>query len=202
VTAPRLLAISDRKRLSGLSLTDWALDLGRRGVTALRVREADLDDSRLVTLLTTIAGLPTRPRLLVSGRPDLAAAVGAEGVHLPSDGLPCAEIRRTWGSDLLIGCSAHTIDEEGGRRHEHSRHDQQRLPQLRWIADDKGADIAYHPASHRAEKSEHEKVKRCYLSAHFVGGDALDGGVLRRRAGQPEQAGQRHATQGEFCGGH
>ncbi len=40
---------------------------------------------------------------------DVALAVGADGVHLPEDGLPVAAARRLLGEDKLIGCSVHDV---------------------------------------------------------------------------------------------
>lgn len=42
---------------------------------------------------------------------DLALAVEAHGVHLGQGDFPVAEARRILGSNMLIGCSAHTIDQ-------------------------------------------------------------------------------------------
>jgi len=49
-------------------------------------------------------------RLVVNGRADVAAAVGADGVHLPADGLPVSAARRIVG-DGWVGCSTHDSDE-------------------------------------------------------------------------------------------
>jgi len=49
-------------------------------------------------------------RLVVNGRADVARAAGAEGVHLPTQGLPADAVRRWW-PDALIGCSTHNVAE-------------------------------------------------------------------------------------------
>ncbi len=49
-------------------------------------------------------------QLVINGRADVAAAVGADGVHLPADGLPVSAARRIVG-DGLVGCSTHDSDE-------------------------------------------------------------------------------------------
>lgn len=46
--------------------------------------------------------------LVVNDRPDLAAAAGADGVHLGQDDAGVAQARRTVGHELLIGLSTHT----------------------------------------------------------------------------------------------
>ena len=49
--------------------------------------------------------------MLVNGRPDIAVAAGAQGVHLPSDGLPIADVRRAFPRPFLIGVSCHAVEE-------------------------------------------------------------------------------------------
>ena len=44
-------------------------------------------------------------RLLVNGRLDVALAAGADGVHLPADGVPVAALRARFGPGVLIGRS-------------------------------------------------------------------------------------------------
>jgi thiamine-phosphate pyrophosphorylase len=46
--------------------------------------------------------------LIVNDRPDLAAAVGADGVHLGQDDAPVASARRIVGEERLIGLSTHS----------------------------------------------------------------------------------------------
>lgn len=45
---------------------------------------------------------------LVNGRPDIAIAAGADGVHLPENGLPVAAVRAI-GKHLILGRSCHTL---------------------------------------------------------------------------------------------
>jgi len=53
----------------------------------------------------------TGTRLLVNGRLDVALAVGADGVHLPSGGLPVDVARRVLGAEMLLGVSVHSDQE-------------------------------------------------------------------------------------------
>jgi len=111
VSAPSLLAISARTTLpAALSLPRWVESLAAAGVPALQLREKDLPDRALVDLVRAL-----RPRfpglLLVNGRADAAIAGGADGVHLPADGVPTAALRRRFGDSFCIGRSTHTLDE-------------------------------------------------------------------------------------------
>jgi thiamine-phosphate pyrophosphorylase len=42
---------------------------------------------------------------------DIAAAVGADGVHLGQDDLPIAAARRILGTDALVGISTHSLEQ-------------------------------------------------------------------------------------------
>jgi len=48
--------------------------------------------------------------LLVNGPLPLARASMSDGMHLPEDGMPIAEARRSAGADALIGRSIHSIE--------------------------------------------------------------------------------------------
>jgi thiamine-phosphate pyrophosphorylase len=107
----RLMAISDRSSLP-VPFADWLRDLGQAGVGAVKIREKDLDDRSLFGLARLArADLPPTTRLLVNGRLDVALAAGADGVHLPADGVPAAALRARFGNDVLIGRSTHRVEE-------------------------------------------------------------------------------------------
>jgi thiamine-phosphate pyrophosphorylase len=109
-----LLAISDRATLDklGIGMADWLRALGEAGIGAVQLREKDLDDRALYELARLARSvLPPATRLLVNGRLDVALAAGADGVHLPADGVPASALRARFGADVLIGRSAHTVAE-------------------------------------------------------------------------------------------
>ena len=106
-----LLAISDRRGLGAVSLPAWAAALASAGVPAVQLREKDLADRTIYELLRLLRRELPASRLLANGRADLAVAAGADGVHLPADGIPTVALRRRFGDALLIGRSTHTIDE-------------------------------------------------------------------------------------------
>jgi thiamine-phosphate pyrophosphorylase len=141
---PRLLAISDRHALAAgpavhaggptvgseaiehggrnadpaAVLEPWLLRLAAAGVDAVQLREKDLDDADLYALAHRArALLPPSIALLINGRPDVALAAAADGVHLPAAGLPAEAVRRRWGGRLTIGVSTHAPEEvEAARR--------------------------------------------------------------------------------------
>jgi thiamine-phosphate pyrophosphorylase len=106
-----LLAISDRNSLDGVTLPAWAEALARAGVPAVQLREKDLPDRACYELLRLLRRALPASRLLANGRADLALAAGADGVHLPADGVPTAPLRARFGASLLLGRSTHRVDE-------------------------------------------------------------------------------------------
>jgi thiamine-phosphate pyrophosphorylase len=85
----------------------------RGGVDVVQLREKDLpDDARLAaaTLMRPICaefGVP----FLVNDSPDMALAVGADGVHVGQDDATVEHCRDLLGPDAIIGLSTHGDDE-------------------------------------------------------------------------------------------
>ena len=105
----------------------------------LRLKEAtDAEVERAVRALRPICN-DHDVALLVNDRPDLAAAVGADGVHVGQEDTPYAEARRIVGDDAIVGVTCHD-----------SRH-------LAMEAADAGADYvafgAFYPTSTKEAKT-------------------------------------------------
>ena len=81
------------------------------GSLGIQVREKDLSTRQLLELtsriLDSVAGTGTK--VLVNDRIDCAIAAGADGVHLPSSGMPPGLARRFYSG--IIGISTHSIAE-------------------------------------------------------------------------------------------
>lgn len=111
-TPPRLLAISDLAAFGARAWESWCSSLAGAGVDGLQVREKALSDREVWRLVTAARRAFPRPgKLVVSSRPDLAAAGDADGVQLPVEGLPIAAARALLGPRRLIGRSTHSLDE-------------------------------------------------------------------------------------------
>lgn len=85
-------------------------DAARCGVSMFQIREKKLTAAKLFELAHEAADAARSEgvKLLINGRTDIAMAAGADGVHLPSDGVPAGEIRRVAPKGFLIGVSAHS----------------------------------------------------------------------------------------------
>ena len=78
-------------------------------VAALQVRLKDVPDARIEEV--TRALLPVCQKrgvaVIMNDRPDLAAKLGCDGVHVGQDDVPCAEARRILGKDRMVGVTCH-----------------------------------------------------------------------------------------------
>ena len=86
------------------------------GVPLLQIRDKHLSDrlllERVGQALAAVARQPTpRTLVVVNDRVDVAAAAGADGVHLGESDLPVTAARGILGSNRLIGRTAHDLAE-------------------------------------------------------------------------------------------
>ena len=88
-------------------------------IDLIQIREKHLSTKVLYQLTTSAAEITRRSatKLLVNDRADVAAASGADGVHLTSQSLPPNVIRLTFGAEFLIGVSTHSSAEASAARH-------------------------------------------------------------------------------------
>lgn len=105
--------ITDRKSAGGFRpLLEIIRDQMHLGVDYIQIREKDLSARELFEFSLTVLEVRAneirphlRPKVLLNSRADVALAIGADGVHLPSDApgetLP----------GLLVARSCHTLDE-------------------------------------------------------------------------------------------
>jgi thiamine-phosphate pyrophosphorylase len=86
------------------------------GVDIFQLRDKALDDERLLAAAARARELCAAAGALfvVNDRPDLAAAAGADGVHVGQDDASVAEARAAVGEDRLVGLSTHTPEQVDG----------------------------------------------------------------------------------------
>ena len=117
---PLFYYITDRRSLAvpgEASLLRRVRKIIARGVDFIQIREKDLSDRRLFELTRRVVEMAretpraARCRVLVNGRADIAAAAGADGVHLASSGLRISDIRAWIPKNFIVGVSVHTMRE-------------------------------------------------------------------------------------------
>jgi thiamine-phosphate pyrophosphorylase len=84
----------------------------------VQIREKHLRASVLYELSASAAAITkgSTTKLLVNDRADIAAAAGADGVHLTTNSLPTGVVRKTFGDKFLIGVSTHSLVEAEAAR--------------------------------------------------------------------------------------
>jgi thiamine-phosphate pyrophosphorylase len=87
-------------------------------IDLIQIREKQLSAKVLYQLSSSAAAITraSATKLLVNDRSDIAAACGADGVHLTSSSLPPETIRLTFGAEFLIGVSTHSLAEATSSR--------------------------------------------------------------------------------------
>jgi thiamine-phosphate pyrophosphorylase len=109
---PALYAILD-PALSTIPLPDLAETLADAGVKLVQFRDKHATarkmcaDSRLLIDRVAARGV----RVVVNDRPDIAAIVGAGGIHVGQDDLPVEETRKICGNSCWVGVSTHNIEQ-------------------------------------------------------------------------------------------
>jgi thiamine-phosphate pyrophosphorylase len=85
----------------------------RGGVDLFQLRDKDAGDDELLDAAETARALchAAGALFLLNDRPDLAAACGADGVHVGQDDEPVAAARAHVGPDAIVGLSTHAIDQ-------------------------------------------------------------------------------------------
>ncbi len=134
-----LYLITDRNQCGGGDLVSGVERALRGGVRAVQLREKDLSTRERFELGTELRRLTSefQAKLFVNGNASLARAIGADGVHLPQDGLPADVCRKVLGPGMLIGVSTHSVAEA-------------------MEAAEKGADfITYGPVYHTPSKARY-----------------------------------------------
>lgn len=94
-------------------LADFIAEAVAGGVDVVQLREKHLEDEFLAEAASVAADACDAHGALfiLNDRPDIAAAVRADGVHIGQQDMPVAEARKIVGPDMLIGLSTHAPSE-------------------------------------------------------------------------------------------
>lgn len=101
--------VTDDGCLQGRPLIDCVREALEGGVTLVQYRAKTASSAEMYAKALQLKALcdSFNVPLIINDRLDIAMAVGAAGVHLGQDDLPCAAARKLLGEDYLIGVSAH-----------------------------------------------------------------------------------------------
>ena len=101
--------VTDDGCLQGRALIDCVRKALEGGVTLVQYRAKTASSAEMYNEALQLKALcdSFKVPLIINDRLDIAMAVGAAGVHLGQDDLPCAAARKILGEDYIIGVSAH-----------------------------------------------------------------------------------------------
>ena len=101
--------VTDDGCLQGRPLLECVREALEGGVTLVQYRAKTASSAEMYAEALQLKALcdSFKVPLIINDRLDIAMAVGAAGVHLGQDDLPCAVARKILGVDYIIGVSAH-----------------------------------------------------------------------------------------------
>ena len=101
--------LTDDACLKGRPLLACVEQALQSGVTLVQYRSKFKDGGPMYEEALTLKALcdSYNVPLIINDRVDVALAVGAAGVHVGQDDLPCRVVRNLVGADFIIGVSAH-----------------------------------------------------------------------------------------------
>lgn len=108
-----LYAVTDRAWTGRQSLYEQVESALKNGVTSVQLREKDLDEETFLGEARKLAALCKRYQVpfIVNDNVDIARQCGADGVHVGQEDMTVSEVRRLVGEDMIVGVSAHTVEE-------------------------------------------------------------------------------------------
>ena len=111
-TSP-LYWIADASLAGGRPLDVLAREALAAGLRVLQYRDKALSSRERypVAMALAAAAREAGATFLINDDIDMALAVEADGVHLGQEDFPVATARKIVGTTMIIGCSAHTVDQ-------------------------------------------------------------------------------------------
>lgn len=108
-----LYAVTDRAWTGKQTLTEQVEDALKGGVTCVQLREKHLNDPAFLQEAEEIGALCRQYQVpfIVNDNVEVAIACHADGVHVGQEDLEADRVRELVGPDMMIGVSAHTVEE-------------------------------------------------------------------------------------------
>jgi thiamine-phosphate pyrophosphorylase len=109
----KLYAMLSARLCKNRSLREVARAVIAGGADALQLREKDSPDDVFLAMAAELRALTdeTGRLLFINDRADIAAIVGADGLHLGQNDLPIREARRLLRPGAIIGRSTHSVQQ-------------------------------------------------------------------------------------------
>ena len=106
-------AVTDRAWVGEMTLYEQVEAALQNGATCVQLREKDLPEADFLAEAMEMAALCKRYGVpfIVNDNVDIAIACHADGVHVGQEDMAAADVRRRVGEDMIIGVSAHSVEE-------------------------------------------------------------------------------------------
>lgn len=109
----RLYAVTDRAWVGGQTLYQQVESALKGGVTCVQLREKELDEEAFLKEAFELHNLCKKYNVpfFINDNVDIAIRCHAEGIHVGQDDMAAAQVRQRVGDGVMIGVSAHTVQE-------------------------------------------------------------------------------------------
>ncbi len=108
-----LYAVTDRMWTGEKSLYEQVEDALKGGATCVQLREKELSEEEFLQEAIEISALCKKYNVpfFINDNVDIAIKCGADGIHVGQDDMTAKDVRSLVGDDMMIGVSAHTVEE-------------------------------------------------------------------------------------------
>lgn len=105
--------VTGRNLYAGRSDEDVIAQLAAGGAKIVQLREKNITGREYFNLAALYRRETSRHgmTLIINDRPDIALAVGADGVHLGREDMPVSAARKIMGPHAIIGGSSHNVEQ-------------------------------------------------------------------------------------------
>ena len=112
VSLPRLCLVTDSSVKMHAPIEEVVAEAVAGGVGMVQVREKNMPTGELYRLAEKLRLVTLgKALLIINDRIDIALAVDADGIHLPSHSLPIDVARSLCREEMLFGRSVHSVEE-------------------------------------------------------------------------------------------
>lgn len=108
-----LYAVTDRSWLHGESLYSQVERALEGGATFIQLREKQLEEEKFLEEARELQALCKKYGVpfVVNDNVEIAAAIGADGVHVGQSDMEAGDVRARIGEDKILGVSAQTVEQ-------------------------------------------------------------------------------------------
>ncbi|SFU50617.1 thiamine-phosphate diphosphorylase [Clostridium sp. DSM 8431] len=109
----KVYLVTDRNVLKGRNLCQAIEESIKGGAGIVQLREKNISSLEFFNIAKEVKTITDKydVPLIINDRLDIAMAVKASGVHLGQEDIPCSIAREILGKDMIIGVSAHNLEE-------------------------------------------------------------------------------------------